>query len=203
MWKHGKRLFSLLLALAMLYSLLPMTPAQATAQPTATPTEAAYAEVDAIFDLIDAAEAAPAKKDAPQDEKTEAAIQLVMASDSYVDGSLERSGAVFTWWTDGGIRCVYNPRMRELRKDIEQDGCKSYHIDRLEAESLSQAKESEDKKDYIDDRICYSYRYAETVLDDGTESGESSAGQSVRDDEGCPGHTEYHRTDCHQQVIHK
>ena len=51
-----KRFFALLLTLVLVFSLLPVFPAQATEQPTAIPTEAAYAEVDAIFDRIDAAE---------------------------------------------------------------------------------------------------------------------------------------------------
>ena len=113
-----KRFFALLLALVLALSLLPVSPAQAAEQTATEPTEAAYAQVDAIFDRIDAAEAAPAKKNATQTEKTDAAIQLVLSTDSYVEGSLERSGNVFTWWTDGGIRCVYNPRIRELRKNM-------------------------------------------------------------------------------------
>ena len=44
---------------------------------------------------------------------TDAAIEIVKASENYVEGSLERNGDSFTWWTDEGIRCIYNPRMRE------------------------------------------------------------------------------------------
>lgn len=117
-----KRLFALLLALALIGSLLPVGSVRAAEAPE-TPearvlTEAEYAEVDAIFAEIDAAEAAPAKKNATQAEKTEAAKSVVMASESYVEGSLEQSGNVFTWWTSSGIRCVYNPRMRELRENM-------------------------------------------------------------------------------------
>ena len=113
-----KRLFALLLALTLVCSLLPTTPVLAAASPAEIPTEAAYAKVDVIFDQIDAQEAAPAKKNATDAEKAEAAKAIVMASDSFVEGSLEQSGNVFTWWTDGGIRCVYNPRIREKRENM-------------------------------------------------------------------------------------
>jgi len=118
MWNFGKRSLALALALVMLLGLLPAGSVRAAEETAAIPTEAAYAEVDAIFDLIDAAEAAPAKKSATLAEKTEAAMALVMASESYVDGSLEQSGICFTWWTDDGIRCIYNPRMRQLQKNM-------------------------------------------------------------------------------------
>lgn len=121
MWKYGKRLFALLLAFALACAMLPASPAAAAEEAASAPTEAAYAEADAIFDRIDAAENAPAKKNATQAEKTEAAKALVMASDSFVEGSLEQSGNVFTWWTDDGIRCIYNPRMREKRKTMTPD----------------------------------------------------------------------------------
>ena len=77
-----KRFFALLLVLALICSLLPTVPAQAAEQPSALPSEAAYAEVEALFDRIDAAEAAPARKNATRAEKTEAAKSLVMAADN-------------------------------------------------------------------------------------------------------------------------
>ena len=118
MWKYGKRILALLLALVLACGLLPAGAAQAAEQEPRVLTEADYAAVDALFDAIDAAEAAPAKRDETQERKTEAAIALVQASDSYVEGSMVRSGNVFTWWTENGIRCVYNPRMRQLRQNM-------------------------------------------------------------------------------------
>lgn len=111
----GKRLFALLLALAVCGSLLPVSAAQ---QDPRVLTQADYRAADALFTAIDAAEAAPAKRAASQSSKTEAAVALVLASDSYVEGSLVRSGNAFTWWTDSGIRCIYNPRMRQLQQDM-------------------------------------------------------------------------------------
>ena len=113
MGNSGKRFLALLLALVCVVGLLPTGPVWAAEQETQVLTQADYAEVDAIFDLIDADEAAPAKKNATQEEKTQAAINRVMASDSYVEDSLVQSGSSFTWWTDSGIRCIYSPRMRK------------------------------------------------------------------------------------------
>lgn len=118
MWNHGKRILALLLALVLACGLLPAGAAQAAEQEPRVLTEADYAAVDALFDAIDAAEAAPAKRDETQERKTEAAMALVQASDSYAEGSMVRSGNVFTWWTENGIRCVYNPRMRQLRQNM-------------------------------------------------------------------------------------
>jgi len=78
----------------------------------------AYAEVDTLFAQIDAMEIREAKRDASQQQLTDAAAEIVMASDSYVKGSLERNGDVFTWWTDEGVRCVYSPRMRQIQGDM-------------------------------------------------------------------------------------
>ena len=50
--------------------------------------------------------------------KVDEAIAIVMASDSYVEGSLERNGNFFTWETDDGIRCAYSPRMRQINEEL-------------------------------------------------------------------------------------
>ena len=113
-----KRLFALILTLALIIGCCPLIPLQADAsgEMPRELTAADYAQVDLVFDAIDAAEAAPAKKNATDSQKTEDAMQIVMASDSYVEGSLVQSGNSFTWWTDNGIRCMYNPRMREIQE---------------------------------------------------------------------------------------
>ena len=115
MWRNKKRVFALLLALALLAGFLPAQQIQAKAA-TQELTEAAYASADLVFEKIDAMEAAPAKKNATQDAKTEAAIQIVTASEGYVEGSLERNGNAFSWWTEDGIRCMYNPRMQKIQE---------------------------------------------------------------------------------------
>lgn len=112
-----KRTLAILLAAAMLLSLLPMG-AAAEEAPTAPITEAAYAEADALFDDIDALEAAHATKSTSQTQLTDKAQALVEASDTYVKGSLDRNGDAFTWMTDSGIRCTYNPRMREIHENM-------------------------------------------------------------------------------------
>lgn len=118
-----KRLFSLLMVLVMVGSMLPAV--YADSAPAAEPvddvivlTDEDYAIVNDVFAQIDAMEDAPAKKGASETQLTDAAAQIVMASENYVEDSLERNGNFFTWWTDEGIRCVYSPRMREIQDNM-------------------------------------------------------------------------------------
>ena len=111
-----KRMLSLLLVLVMVGSMLPTVFAQEAADPNPESvelTDADYASADAIFAKIDKLEAAPATKNATEAELADQAAALVMASEGYVEGSLERNGNSFTWWTEEGVRCIYNPYMRE------------------------------------------------------------------------------------------
>ncbi len=108
-----KRLFSLFLVLAMLGAMLPAVYADEPAAEPVELTDEDYAIVNDVFARIDAMEEAPAKKSANRTQITDAAAEIVMASENYVEGSLERNGNSFTWWTDEGIRCIYNPYMRE------------------------------------------------------------------------------------------
>lgn len=112
-----KRLFSLIMVLVLLGSVLPAASADGEAAPTEL-TEADYAIVDDVFAQIDAMEDAPAKKNATQNQLTDAAAQIVTASENYVEGSLDRNGNSFTWWTDEGIRCIYSPRMRQISSNM-------------------------------------------------------------------------------------
>ena len=113
-----KRLFSLFLALILVLGVVPVTRAQETAKPIEL-TDEDYTIVNEVFAKIDAMEDAPQKKNASQTQKTDAAVQIVMASENYVEGSLERNGNSFTWWTDEGIRCIYNPYMREKYDNMQ------------------------------------------------------------------------------------
>ena len=109
-----KRLFSLVLVLCLVGSMLPAVHSHAgTVEESTVLTDADYAIVNDVFAQIDAMEDAPAKKSASRTQITDAAAEIVMASENYVEGSLERNGNSFTWWTDEGIRCIYNPYMRE------------------------------------------------------------------------------------------
>ncbi len=118
MGMNGKRILALLMTLVCVFGLLPVGSVWAAEQEASVLTQADYAEVDAVFDLINAEEAAPAKKNTTQEEKTQAAIKLVESSDSYVEDSLVQTGNSFTWWTDSGIRCIYSPRMRKLQENM-------------------------------------------------------------------------------------
>lgn len=116
-----RRTLSLLLVLVMAASMLPVAYAQETTETPAEPvvlTDEDYASADAVFAQIDAMEQAPATKNATETQLADEAAALVMASDNYVEGSLERNGNSFTWWTTEGVRCVYSPRMREIENEM-------------------------------------------------------------------------------------
>ncbi len=117
-----KRIFSLLMVLALVGAMIPViTPHNHAAAAENDPvvfTAEDYAAIDDLFAQIDAMEDAPAKKNATEAELADAAAKLVEASANYVEGSLERNGNNFTWWTDEGIRCVYSPRMREINDEM-------------------------------------------------------------------------------------
>lgn len=115
-----KKLFALLLVLALAVGFLPAQQTRA-AEPEVL-TQADYAEADLVLAQIEEALAAPAKKDATQTQKTQAAMDIVMASEGYVAGSLEQNGAAFTWMTDAGIRCIYSPRMQKISAQQKDTG---------------------------------------------------------------------------------
>ena len=110
-----KRVVAILLSLVLVTALLP-APMQAQAEEL---SQQAYTVADAVFAQIDAMEEQPARRNASQTQLSDAAAELVMASDSYVEGSLERNGDSFTWWTEQGICCIYSPRMRKIREEMK------------------------------------------------------------------------------------
>lgn len=118
-----KRTLSLLLVLVMTASMLPVVYAQEqpakSIQDSEVLTDEDYASADAVFAQIDKMEDAHATKNASETELADAAAAIVMASDSYVEGSLERNGNAFTWFTEDGIRCMYNPYMREKYENMQ------------------------------------------------------------------------------------
>lgn len=77
-----------------------------------------YAKVDALFAQINAMEDAPEKKGLSQTKLTDAAVEIVLESKNYVEGSLDRNGDSFTWFTEEGIRCIYDPRMNEIEDNM-------------------------------------------------------------------------------------
>ena len=119
MFSNLKRIFAFALAVAMAFAFLPAGTAQAAEYDAVRELTAAdYAEADLVFDRIEAAESIHATRNATQSQITDAAVQIVMTSDSYVADSLERNGDTFSWWTDSGIRCVYSPRMEKISEDF-------------------------------------------------------------------------------------
>ena len=89
-----KKLFSVLIVLALIGSMFPAVAAQSE---NTQFTQQDYASVDALFDDIDRMESEPARKNATEAQLADAAEALVKASDDYVPGSLERNGNAFTY----------------------------------------------------------------------------------------------------------
>ncbi len=113
-----KRLLSLFLVMALMLPMVPAATAADQSEPVTVLTQEDYASADAVFAEIQAMEKTPAKKNASQTEKTDAAAALVKKSDGYVAGSLERNGDSFTWWTEDGVRCIYSPYMNQKRENM-------------------------------------------------------------------------------------
>ncbi|MDY2720447.1 MAG: InlB B-repeat-containing protein, partial [Candidatus Faecousia sp.] len=120
--KHTlKRLLALVLTLAMVCGLMP-TIAFAEEPATETSAEVITAEDDAlvqsdILDGIDSYFSASAKRSqqltlADYVAATDDIKAMVMASDTYVEGSIVDRGDGFFWQTDTGITCGYFPKDR-------------------------------------------------------------------------------------------
>ncbi len=120
------RLLALLLAIATVISLMPATFAAKAEEPvlqlastSKVLTEDDYADIDALFDELDDMESRPATKGTTQTDKADAAYDMILASDNYVEGSIERNGNTITWFTTEGIRCIYDPYMREKKASMD------------------------------------------------------------------------------------
>lgn len=119
MKKLTKRLLSFLLVLCMVGAMFPILRTQAEAvQKSNILTDEDYASADTVFAQIQAMKETPAKKNASETALADEAEAIVRASESYVEGSLERNGDYFTWWTVEGIRCVYSPRMQKIQQEM-------------------------------------------------------------------------------------
>ena len=115
-----KRFLALLLTLVLVGTMIPTSYARKTEAVELTAAD--YQKVDAVFDRIDDTEDVHEKRNASETQLADAAQAVVLASENYVEGSLVRNGNAFTWMTDEGIRCAYNPRMRDIQKNVAETG---------------------------------------------------------------------------------
>ena len=121
-----KRFLAILLIIAMLP--IPATFAQ-KAEPTVIPEEAydaVYADVwEDIEDIETAKIVAKRGRNASADDYAaivDDVIAAVEASDTFVEGSIHRNGAFFTWKTTEGVACGYSPRLRaQIRNTAIKD----------------------------------------------------------------------------------
>ena len=117
--KSFKKLVALLLVLALAISLVPTV--FATDDAAATDLSA----VDEVWDEINAMTDAAQTKNEATDAQTLArnAAEIVEASDTYVEGSLQWNGnGAFVWETTAGVSCMYNEQVRSADSRRLVDG---------------------------------------------------------------------------------
>ncbi len=104
-----KKLFALLLVIAMVASLLPAAFAAETPAPqeAIVLTDEDYATNDLVWQQIDAKKVQLKEAGAANDEIIEAVIEIVVNAPNYKEGSLERHEDCFTWMTQEGIACLH------------------------------------------------------------------------------------------------
>ncbi|MBQ6431978.1 MAG: hypothetical protein IJJ99_08915, partial [Oscillospiraceae bacterium] len=124
-----KRFLAILLIIAMLP--IPATFARETDRSAVIPEEAFDAVYADVWEEIEAIETEKivAKRGRNADASDYAAIvddviAAVEASDTFVEGSINRNGAFFTWRTTEGIACGYSPRLRAQIHKTAIEGAK-------------------------------------------------------------------------------
>ncbi len=133
MSKQFKRIFALLLVLAMVLSVLPTAFAagvgvsgRADAEHVYTEEENAILDND-VFAKIEAVKANAASTMGGISRMTEAnyvslvpdVIEAIKSSETYVPGTLQQNGNFLVWMTTTGMPCCYDPRMEaELHNTV-------------------------------------------------------------------------------------
>ncbi|MBO4211452.1 MAG: hypothetical protein J5878_02215, partial [Oscillospiraceae bacterium] len=131
MKKQIRRVFSLLLVLTMIVSMLPIVALAQESNPNANQIHV-YTEDDSkvldddVFALIDSVKTGAARRAGGADKMTEAdyiaiipqVVEAIESSDTYVPNTLQQNGKFLVWQTTTGMPCCYDPRMEaELRRD--------------------------------------------------------------------------------------
>ena len=149
MKNNFKRLFAILMALALVIGLLPTFAAAAPLSEKEVKEEAhVYTEEENaliendVFASIDAVKAEAAQKLGGVAKMTEQdyinieseVIEKILASDTYVPGTLQQNGYFLVWMTTVGIPCCYDPRMEaELHNTADEPSAEE--IARIEADA--------------------------------------------------------------------
>ena len=149
MKNNCKRLFAILMALALVIGLLPTFAAAAPLSEKEVKEEAhVYTEEENaliendVFASIDAVKAEAAQKLGGVAKMTEQdyinieseVIEKILASDTYVPGTLQQNGNFLVWMTTVGIPCCYDPRMEaELHNTADEPSAEE--IARIEADA--------------------------------------------------------------------
>ena len=127
-----KKMISVLLLLAMILSLFPVTVSAAKIeQPVEISAKAMAIINEDVWSVIDDYEEdnIVAKRGGKASIKDYAAIsyeieELVKKTDTYVEGSIVRNGEFFTWETTEGIVCGYSPELRYRESKVDRDAIK-------------------------------------------------------------------------------
>lgn len=123
MKKTIKQMLSLILVIAMVCGMIPSAFAgnvkKAAPSESKEVTQADYAAADAVWEQITESENKLLATKASQKKMTASAMNIVKASDNYVEGSLQQNGESFTWKTEEGISCHYSPRLRQQMREAK------------------------------------------------------------------------------------
>ena len=133
MSKQFKRLFALMLVLAMILGVMPTGFAAGSGRDgsadAARPLAANADEIleKDVFAMIAEVEASAARPMGGQSRMTEAdykaivpeVVQAIESSATYVPGTLQQNGSFLVWETTTGMPCCYDPRMEaELHNTV-------------------------------------------------------------------------------------
>ena len=158
MKKQFKRLISILLAMVMVFGLLPMASFALSresgdqARRVDTYTEAQNAEIEAdVFAKIDALTTEASQTMGGRSRMKESdyiklvpdVIEAIESSETYVPGTLQQNGNFLIWQTESGIPCCYDPRMEaELHNSMSDPSAEEIAAAEAEAEALVEFYES-------------------------------------------------------------
>ena len=149
MSKQFKRLFALLLILAMVMSILPTAFAagasisgRGDASRVYTDADSAILDNDVFAKIADVTSGAATRMGGVS-SMTEAnyiallpqVVEAIEASDTYVPGTLQQNGNFLVWQTTTGMPCCYDPRM-EAELHNTADAPSAQEIAKVEAEAI-------------------------------------------------------------------
>ncbi len=142
-----KRLFALILAFAMLLPVMTAFAAKepATEKPKAiaqsaydTVTEDIWNDIKALENKTVTAKRGREVTASDFSSLSDEIVELVLASDTYLEGTLNRNGDFISWQTEQGVACGYSPRLRARIRNAASTGADPETVSGIETVSYAQ-----------------------------------------------------------------